>query len=93
MEKNRNKKEVVKKVLEKEIKNLNNGWFPNWESQEDHKYAVVYDYRRKTFAYQDHIRVKSIENSMYLKEARFVYQLIESHFKELVAYFEVGENF
>lgn len=81
----------VKRSIELEIARLNNGWKPNWKDEEQEKYYIYYNYFLNTLRYAHSYFGKNVKNSMCLKSEKLAIELIKSHKKELLIYFEVEE--
>lgn len=74
--------------VKKRIYELNDGWKPNWNDDDECKYNIC-SYDNKTITYEMVYKTKRLDNCFYLKSYELVKQLINELEKELKIMLEV----
>ena len=74
--------------VKKRIYELNDGWKPNWNDDDECKYNIC-SYDNKTITYEMVYETKRLDNCFYLKSQELVIQLINELEKELKIMLEI----
>ena len=77
-------------LVKKRIAELNEGWVPDWEDDDEYAYFIVYNSFWLKLDIDFNSIFKTLDNSLYLKSSKLVQQLIDEMPNELKLMLEVN---
>ena len=77
-------------LVKKRIAELNEGWVPDWEDDDEYAYFIVYNSFWLKLDIDFNSIFKTLDNSLYLKSYKLVQQLIDEMPNELKLMLEVN---